>query len=114
MSQRVDLDEQQRYQAPSGEHGMLSQRQPGYPPLPGGMHMPIFVQPHTHTGESVSSRHQLILAICSLVALAVAVIAFASVLETWTATYMAVYALIGLGIVSVSIVAINFAFNLRR
>jgi hypothetical protein len=112
MSQRVDLDEQRSYQAPTGYNGTLYQGPQAYPIVSGGLPGQTVVQPNK--GESTTSRHRLILALCSLVALAIACIAFASVLETWTAPYMGVFALIGLGIVSVSIVAINVAFNLKR
>lgn len=66
------------------------------------------------TDRLMMSRHRLILAPCSLVALAVAVIAFVSALETWPNSSIPLLALVGLGVVSAAIVAINFAFNFRR
>ena len=60
------------------------------------------------------ARHPLILAICSLAALAVAVIAFVSALETDPSGEVPLYALLGLGVVSFTSVGINDSFNLRR
>ncbi|HLW00895.1 MAG TPA: hypothetical protein VKT82_19705 [Ktedonobacterales bacterium] len=112
MSQRVDLDHQHSYQAPSEANGALYQGQQVHPLVPGGMPAPLFVP--IKPGESSTSRHRLILALCSLGALAVAVIAFVSALETWPNSAIPLYALLGLGMVCFTIVCINISFNLRR
>lgn len=111
MSQPVDLDEQRGYQAPSGYHGVMPPSQQAYPFVYGA---PPQGFGQAQTSESTSSRHRLILALCSLAVLMISLIAYASVLETWTATYMGVFALIGLGMVCVALVALNFVFHLKR
>jgi hypothetical protein len=112
MSQRVDTDEQRGYQAPTGFHDIPYQ---GRQPYPGVLVVPpgpMVVPPKP--GECVSSRHRLILALFSLLVLVIALIAFASVLETWTASAMGTFALMGLGLVCLTLIGINAVFNLRR
>ena len=115
MSQRVDMDEPHNYQAPSGYHDPLYQGQPAYPSVPGETSGQGLVQP-TNSGESATSRHRLILALCSLGALAVAVIAFISALETFRdgSGYNPLFALIGLGLICATIATINVAFHRRH
>ncbi len=112
MSQRVDTDEQRGYQAPTGYHNVPYQGQQPYPGVFAAQPAPMVVQPKP--GESVSSRHRLILALFSLGVLVIALIAFASVLETWTASAMGTFALLGPGLVCLTVIGINAVFNLRR
>ncbi len=112
MSQHVVTDEQRGYQPPTGYHDAPAQGQQPYPGVfvvPPG---PVFMPPKPT--ESVSSRHRLILALFSLFTLVIALVAFASVLETWTASAMGVFALLGLGMVCLTLIGINAVFNLRR
>jgi hypothetical protein len=115
MSQQVDMDESRSYQTSSRYPGALYQGQQAYPVGSGRPSAQVFVQP-TNTGESATSRHRLTLAICSVVALAVAVIAFVSALETFRdgSGYNPLFALIGLGLICATIATINVAFNRRR
>lgn len=113
MSQHVDFEEQHSYQAPSEYTGALYQGQQEHVEVSAGSPGQGFVQPG---GSDVAvSRHQLILAICSLAALAASVIAFISALETdpYSGSVI-VAALIGLGLVCTAIVAINVSLHLRR
>jgi hypothetical protein len=112
MSQPVDLDEQRSYQAPTGYTGVLYQGQQAYPGVSGRPPEQVAIPPHA--GEFATSRHRLILAVCSQAALAAAAIAFVSALETEPIGSIPLFALLGLGVVSAAIVAINVTFNLRR
>jgi hypothetical protein len=111
MSQQVEFDEQRSYQAPSGYNGVLYQGQQASSGGQSGQGQ-VFIQ--SDMDVSTTSRHRLILGICSLGALAVAVTAFVSALETWPNSSIPLFALIGLGLVCASIVALNVTFNLRR
>jgi hypothetical protein len=112
MSQPIELDEQRSYQAPTGYSGVLYQGQPAYPGVTGRPPEQAAIQPNA--SEATTSRHRLILAVCSQAALAAAVIAFISALETDPIGSIPLFALLGLAVVSASIVAINVTFHLRR
>lgn len=113
MSQQVDFEEQQSYQAPSEYNGTVYQGQQEQVGVAGGSPGEVLVQPGAN--EVAVSRHRLILAICSLAALAASVLAFISALETDPySSAVIVAALIGLGLVCTAIVAINVSMHLRH
>lgn len=114
MQQRVDFDEQHEYQPPYGYESGLYQGQQVQPGNRAGLFGLGFVQPAM--SEPTPPRHRLIVAICSLVALLVAVfitLIAATESQYYQSSIIAV-ALIALSMVCATIVAINLAFRQRR
>jgi hypothetical protein len=112
MSERIDVDEQQSYQNPYVYQSALYQGHAAHPAHRPGLFGLVADQPGT--GMSTSPRHRLIVAICSLFALLAVVVILLASLQRDASVFLILAALVALGLVCATIVAINVAFQLRR
>jgi predicted lysophospholipase L1 biosynthesis ABC-type transport system permease subunit len=113
MSQRVDFDEQRGYHVPYDYQSALYQEQqaPSASPRVGAARQWF---DHPHVGELIAQHSRLLVAIVSLGALLAAGITLFTSVSPYDNGYALLAALIALGLVCATIVAINIAFNLKH